>query len=160
MTRIRRIHEILLHNKKTISVAESCTAGLVSSLLTQFPGSSAYFKAGIIPYETKTKIDLLNILPQRIKRYGVVSREIAKDLAENIRIQTHSDIGVGITGFAGPDGGNQKNPIGTVYIGIASCKKTTVCRSIFQGTRKTIQTNAAKKTMFLLDKLLAPSYQL
>jgi nicotinamide-nucleotide amidase len=102
-----------------LALAESCTGGLLSQRLTDIPGSSAYTKTNIVAYANESKIQLLKINPALIERFGVVSEEVAIEMAEGIRELAKADIGLSITGIAGPDGGSKEKPIGTVYIAIA-----------------------------------------
>ncbi len=109
----------LAKQNKTIAVAESCTGGLLGKTITNSPGSSSYFKGGIIAYSNDIKITEVGVSRQTIIEYGAVSRETATELAENIRQKFKSDIGISITGIAGPGGGSAEKPVGTVWIGLA-----------------------------------------
>ena len=112
------IADLLIKNNLTISTAESCTSGLLASRLTDVPGSSQYFKGGSVCYSNELKINDMGIDKDLIERYGAVSEEVAKCLAKNIAQKNNTDLGIGITGIAGPDGGTEKKPVGLVFVGI------------------------------------------
>ena len=130
-----KLGELLIKNKLTISTAESCTGGLISKLLTDNAGSSKYFSGGITAYDNKLKTQLLGISKNIINKNGAVCEKVAIEMAKNIRIKTKSNIGISTTGISGPEGGNKKKPIGLVYIGISSEKKTDVKKFIFNFNR-------------------------
>ena len=112
------IADLLIKNNLTVSTAESCTSGLLASRLTDVPGSSRYFKGGSVCYSNELKINDMGIDKDLIERYGAVSEEVAKSLAKNIAQKNNTDLGIGITGIAGPDGGTEKKPVGLVFVGI------------------------------------------
>ena len=112
------IADLLIKNNLTISTAESCTSGLLASRLTDVSGSSQYFKGGSVCYSNELKINDIGIDKDLIERYGAVSEEVAKSLAKNIAQKNNTDLGIGITGIAGPDGGTEKKPVGLVFVGI------------------------------------------
>lgn len=154
---IKQIHQQLLHNHKTIAVAESCTGGLLANLLTQESGSSNYFLLGVVTYSNKSKEKILNIPTQTIAKYGAVSAQVAKLMAANIRKKIKSDFGIGITGIAGPSGATCTKPIGTVFIALAD-KNKTLCRLYsFSGQRADIRQKSAKAALHLLNLNLKTS---
>tara|TARA_B100000900_G_scaffold109573_1_gene91447 strand:- start:1108 stop:2400 length:1293 start_codon:yes stop_codon:yes gene_type:complete len=112
------IADLLIQNNLTVSTAESCTSGLLASRLTDVPGSSKYFKGGSVCYSNELKINDIGVDKGLIERYGAVSEEVAESLAKNIAKKNNTDIGIGITGIAGPDGGTEKKPVGLVFVGI------------------------------------------
>ena len=112
------IADLLIKNNLTVSTAESCTSGLLASRLTDVPGSSQYFKGGSVCYSNELKINDIGIDKDLIERHGAVSEEVAKSLAKNIAQKNNTDLGIGITGIAGPDGGTEKKPVGLVFVGI------------------------------------------
>ncbi len=112
------IADLLIQNNLTVSTAESCTSGLLASRLTDVPGSSKYFKGGSVCYSNELKINDIGVDKDLIERYGAVSEEVAESLAKNIAQKNNTDIGIGITGIAGPDGGTEKKPVGLVFVGI------------------------------------------
>ena len=113
------VANLLIDNNTTIATAESCTAGLLSAKLTDVAGSSKYFNGGIVCYSNELKSDLVGVKQQTLDSYGAVSEETAHELAINIAKKLNSDIGVSITGIAGPDGGTEKKPVGLVFVGIS-----------------------------------------
>ncbi len=110
------VAQLLCDKKMTVSVAESCTGGLISHKLTNISGSSAYYKRGFITYTNKSKIELLGIPEKILKQYGAVSAETAAEMANNVRKLSRTDIGLSATGIAGPGGGTPQKPVGLVYL--------------------------------------------
>ena len=119
----------------TIACAESCTGGLLTSTLTDVPGSSAYVVGSVISYANHVKSSILHVPEHVLTVCGAVSEETARVMAESIRQLMQTDIGVGITGIAGPDGGSADKPVGLVYIAVADRGHTMVKKNIFYGTR-------------------------
>ncbi len=115
----------------TVSVAESCTGGLIGKSFTDVSGASATFVGGMITYTNNIKINKLGVSAETVDRFTEVSFECAAEMAERARVYFESDIGVSATGFAGPVGGNEKDPVGTVYLGISAARKTSVFRISF-----------------------------
>ena len=114
----------------TIATAESCTGGLIGAAITSIPGSSTPFKGGIIAYDNKIKNKLLNVLPDMIHKYGAVSREVAQAMAVGALEALNVDMAVSVTGIAGPGGGSEEKPIGTVWMGLAT--QNGVTTKLFQ----------------------------
>ena len=142
--------KLFLKKKKTLSIAESCTGGLICHRLTNIPGSSKFFKAGLIVYSNETKIHLLKIPSQTLQKYGAVSEVVAEKMSQNIRQLLQTDFGVGITGIAGPTGGSVAKPVGLIFISVSS-KEKTICRKfIFKGSRLKIKTQAAMQALKML----------
>ncbi len=153
-TVVNKVHKNLLKRKKTIAVAESCTGGLLSSLLTSLSGSSKYFSLGLVTYSNKVKENILKIPGRLIAKEGVVSKKVAEMMAEQVRILAKTAYGISITGIAGPDGGSLKKPKGTVYIALRG-PKTKICKKLFfRGSRKTIQKKSAYMALELLLSIL------
>ena len=147
----KQLHNKLIKHKKTISVAESCTGGLLCSLLTKHPGASAYFLLGLVTYSNNSKKQILGIPEKIINKYGAVSDKVAILMAKNIRKKINADFGISITGIAGPTGATGLKPKGTVYIGL-STKNKIICRLfLLSGNREEIRKNAALKAMRLLS---------
>lgn len=131
---------ILLHNANlTLSVAESCTGGLVSKRITDVPGSSLVFKGGIIAYNNEVKIEKLSVPEEDINTSGAVSEIVAIQMARGARVLFNSDIGLSITGIAGPGGGSPDKPVGTVCFGFAIKDKVFSIKMYFKGSRKRIR---------------------
>lgn len=149
---VNQIHKTLIKNKKTIAVAESCTGGLLSNLLTQISGSSKYFILGIAAYSNRVKEDILKIPGQLIAKKGAVSQESAKRMALSVRELAKTDFGIGITGIAGPTGATPKKPIGTVFIAIDG-EDRKICKKFhFTGNRAGVRKKAALKALELLNE--------
>ncbi|MDB4349761.1 nicotinamide-nucleotide amidohydrolase family protein, partial [Omnitrophica bacterium] len=144
------VGRILTKSKKTLAIAESCTGGGVSDLITNVPGSSNYFTMGIIAYSNRNKIKRLNIKGDLIKKYGAVSKDVAKSMADNVREVANTDIGLGITGIAGPGGQTKKKPIGLVYIALSTKKKKIMKEFRFSGSREEIKLQASQQALNLL----------
>jgi PncC family amidohydrolase len=148
---LKQIHKKLLSNGKTVAVAESCTGGLLSELLTSLSGSSNYFLLGIVTYSNKSKEITLCIPTKIITKYGAVSRQVAILMAQNIRKKTKADFGLSITGIAGPNGATPTKPIGTVFMAFAN-KNKTLCRLfLFSGKREDIRKKSADQALRLLN---------
>lgn len=146
--------ELLTRQKKTLAIAESCTGGLVSNLVTDVPGSSVYFMGGITAYSNQSKIDVLKIPERIIQEEGVVSRTCAVAMAQNIRTILHSDIGLGLTGIAGPQGGSTQKPIGSVYIAVTNGEKT-ICKLFrFEGDRMQVKEKASETSLRMVKEFL------
>ncbi|MFA5149087.1 MAG: competence/damage-inducible protein A [Candidatus Omnitrophota bacterium] len=140
----------LLLRRMTLAVAESCTGGLIASRITDVPGSSKYFRLGIIAYSNDAKIRLLGVRPGTLAKFGAVSRQTAMEMAENIRTAADSDIGLSVTGIAGPSGATKGKPVGLVYIALAG-KKGCYCREFrFRGEREVVKFRTSQAALDLL----------
>jgi nicotinamide-nucleotide amidase len=146
----------LLKAKKTLAVAESCTAGGLASRITSVPGSSDYFKGGVIAYSNEVKKDMLGVQPKTLSRFGAVSPECAVEMAEGVRQKMKSSVGISITGIAGPSGGSAKKPVGLVYVGLAGLTPKPFSRRLhLLGDRETVRKRAASCALhFSLQELL------
>ena len=144
------VGRLLKKNKKTLGLAESCTGGLLSYLVTKASGSSDYYLGGVISYRDRIKTLTLGIPAGLIKQNGAVSEVVAKKMAQNIRSTFKADYGIGVTGIAGPTGGSAKKPVGLVYIALASKNKTLCRKKKFFGNRAEIQSRAANHALNLL----------
>lgn len=140
----------LIERGLTLAVAESCTGGLLGDLLTSFPGSSRYFIGGVIAYADAVKTALLGVDAATIGAYGAVSREVALEMAIGVRERLGTDLGVGITGIAGPDGGTAEKPVGLVFVAVVSAGGTAVKRCQFHGSRSDVKTGAAGVALELI----------
>ena len=149
-----QIHKILVNNGKTVSVAESCTGGLLSKLLTDLSGSSKYFILGIVAYNNKVKESVLKIPEKIILRNGAVSAEVAKRMAKAVKKIAKTDFGMGITGIAGPSGGSIEKPVGTVFIAVANKNRVIFKKFRFSGSRSIIRKKSALKALEFLINLV------
>ncbi len=138
----------------TLSVAESCTGGIVSERLTSISGSSRSFVGGAIVYSNELKSEFAGVPPSVLERYGAVSKETAQALAEGIRERCDTTLGVGVTGIAGPSGGTAEKPVGLVYIGVSDSKTTDVVERRFSGDRIRIRAYAAQTALDLVRRKL------
>lgn len=140
----------LLRANKTLAVAESCSGGLLSNMVTAIPGSSAAFLGGIVCYSVTSKQDWLGVPAAIIREHGTVSEVTAKHLAERVKGKLATDYGIGVTGIAGPDAIEDK-PVGLVYVALARPDQSTIVKALqLRGLRDTVQTSAAKQALFLL----------
>lgn len=151
---INTIAKLFIDTKTTISVAESCTGGLLGGALTDLPGSSAYFLGGFQTYTNKAKNEFLGVSNRTLEDYGAVSEQTAEEMAKNTREKFSSDIGVGITGIAGPSGGSNEKPVGTVWIGISTKSLTYAVKYIFSTNRKVNREMSVGKALELILKEL------
>lgn len=149
---IKEINGILTKSKTTLSVAESCTGGLLSSRLTQISGSSKYFKMAIVAYSNQAKVRLLKIDERLLKNKGAVSKEVALRMAKAIRKIAKTTLGVSITGIAGPSGGTEKKPVGRVFIAIVDKKYSNYWQFQFKGKREYVRIQASLAALKLIKK--------
>ncbi len=147
--------DLLRARKLSLSVAESCTGGLIGHRLTRIPGSSDYFERGVITYSNLSKVELLHVSKETLTTFGAVSAEVAEQMAGGVKEKSRTDIGLSVTGIAGPAGGTPGKPVGTVYIGLAVPGNTTAHHFLFRGTREMIQKLAAEAALDGLRRYLA-----
>ena len=138
------VAKILVKNNLTISVAESCTGGMVSSSLINYPGISSVFMEGCVTYSNEAKMKSLNVKEETLNSVGAVSEQCAKEMAEGVAARHNTNIGLSTTGIAGPEGGSEEKPVGLVYMGININDKTIVKKYIFNGDRQQIRYRACK----------------
>ena len=140
---------------QTVGVAESCTGGLLAARLTDLPGSSAYVRGGLVVYSTEAKAELAGVPASVIAAHGAVSCEVARALADGARARLGADVGIGITGIAGPDGGSEEKPVGTVWFSLCKADGTRIDRKVhLPGTRPDIRDRATTVALHLLRRLL------
>ncbi len=142
--------KLLRRSRRTLAVAESCTGGLVGHRITQVPGSSDYFRGGVVAYADAVKEAVLGVPSSTLRRQGAVSPQIARAMADGIRKLTGSDLGLAITGIAGPAGGSKTKPVGLVYLGLATPQGTQVQRHQFSGDRSTVKFKASQAALDLV----------
>ncbi len=144
------VGSLLSRARKTLAVAESCTGGLISSRITDVPGSSAYFRMGIAAYSNDIKSGLLGVRSVTLRRHGAVSRQTAVEMAKNVKKSAGADIGLSVTGIAGPSGAVKDKPVGLVYIAI-SMEGRTACKVFrFRGDREVIKFRSSQAALDLL----------
>ncbi|TFB08067.1 competence/damage-inducible protein A [Candidatus Atribacteria bacterium MT.SAG.1] len=149
------VGNLLKTKKLKLAIAESCTGGMLGEIITRIPGSSEYFQGGVISYNAKIKEDLLKISPEVIEKYGEVSEQTAQLMAEGVRINCHSDIGISITGIAGPGGATEKKKVGLVYMALADSKKTIAQKHQLFGSRQLIRLRASRRALNMLRNYLS-----
>ena len=155
MFRVKEIEEqvleLLSKHGLSISFAESCTGGLLSHRITNIPGSSRCYLGSVVSYSNDVKNKLLGVAEETLKEHGAVSRQCATEMADGVRKLLCSDIGVSITGIAGPGGGTQEKPVGLVYIALSS-KDGTECKKFnFSGNRKENKKSSADAALAMLE---------
>src|SRR5207247_2327227 len=127
----------------TLALAESCTGGLLSARLTEVPGASSFLERSFVTYSNRSKIEEVGVDAALIERVGAVSEEVAAAMAAGVRRVAGTDVGVGITGIAGPDGGTPEKPVGLVFVSLDGAAGTRVRRAVFPGARDRVRYQAA-----------------
>lgn len=145
---------LLLANHMSVSAAESCTGGLIGKLITDMPGSSAYFAGSAVTYWNQAKEKVLTVSSDTLKKYTAVSAETAAEMARGSRALYGTDIAVSTTGYAGPGEGERGEPAGLVYIGVDGSWGTEVYKEQFRGGRKSVRYGAAEKALFYAAQYL------
>ena len=146
---------LLRERSLTVACAESCTGGLIGHRLTEVPGSSDYFLESAVVYSNRAKIRRLGVPAALIEKHGAVSAPVARAMALGIRKTSGADIGVAVTGVAGPGGGTARKPVGLVYVAIARSRGTKVLRNLFFGGRTQVKFQSSQKALDMLRKTLA-----
>jgi len=149
--------KMLARSKQTIAVAESVTGGLIAHRITNVSGSSGYFKMAVIAYSNAAKLKLLGVSGEKLKKCGAVSKEIALEMAEGVKRLSRSDIGIGVTGIAGPTGARGKKSVGLVYIGVAVNETKMVKKCRFLGNREEIKFQASSAALRITCEVLSRS---
>jgi nicotinamide-nucleotide amidase len=145
---------LLTARNQTLALAESCTGGFIANRLTNIPGASAVFLAGLVTYSNEAKHQFLGVLPATLAEHGAVSDPIAREMAEGARRQTGADFALSVTGIAGPSGGSDAKPVGTVFIGLATAEKTVVRRQLNRYDRETFKYLTSQQALDLLRRAL------
>ena len=151
---MKSLIRILTKNNQKISVAESCTGGLLASSITSVSGASKIFKLGLVTYSNQSKIKILKINKNIIKKYGAVSHECCFAMVKNLSKISKANINVSITGIAGPKGGSKQKPVGLVYIGVKRGTKIQINKCLFKSKkRSSIQKATVKKALNLILRI-------
>jgi PncC family amidohydrolase len=137
-----------------LAVAESCTGGLVSHRITNVPGSSDYFLGGITAYANEVKMRLLGVSRETLETCGAVSRETALEMAQGVRLALQADVGLGITGIAGPGGGTPQKPVGLVWIALSTDRMSDAKRFLWSGDRLQVKEQSAQAALEWLVEFL------
>lgn len=151
----RLIGDVLRERGLKLALAESCTGGLLSSLMTDIPGSSDYFLGSVVAYANDAKTALLGVKASTLRKHGAVSARAAKELALGARKALGADISAAITGIAGPGGGTSEKPVGLVFIAVSKGRTTAVRRFEFRGARRSIKKQSAGAALSMLAEALA-----
>ena len=146
----RRLQERCLAAGLTVAAAESCTGGLVTHVLTEVPGSSAYLLGGVVSYADRAKAELLGVDPDHLAAHGAVSAQVARAMANGVRQRFGADLGVAVTGIAGPDGGSDAKPVGLTYVAVADEAGVEVRRLLWAGERSANKRDSAGAALELL----------
>ena len=154
MTVAEEIGGILTERGQTLAIAESLTGGLVASMVTDVPGSSAYLIEGVVAYANESKMERLGVREDTLIAHGAVSEEVACEMAEGVRSVLGADWGISTTGIAGPIGDTEDKPLGLVYVAVAGEEGTEVRRNVFSGDRLEVKRASAEAVLALLLEAL------
>ena len=150
MSILESLHDLCVSKAVTVAVAESCTSGLIASKLTALSGSSTFFKGGVVAYQNEIKTKILGVSQSIIDLKTEVSEEVVELMSISVLEQFDADFSIATSGYAGPTGGTINNPIGTVFIAIASLMSVKVERFVFFGNRQGVVNQASEKALELL----------
>ena len=150
MSLLNNLQQLCIEKGVSVAVAESCTAGLIAYKLTTVSGSSSYFKGGVIAYQNEIKTKTLGVSRSIIDEKTEVSAEVVEQMTKSVLEKFDADFAVATSGYAGPTGGTNKNPIGTVFIAIASVEGVVVSRFVFSGNRQSVVNQASESALGLL----------
>jgi nicotinamide-nucleotide amidase len=141
---------LLTARRQTVTLAESCTGGLIAHRLTNVPGASVVFLAGLVAYSNDAKESFIGVRAQTLAEHGAVSEAVAREMAEGIRTRTGADYAISVTGIAGPGGGTAAKPVGTVWIGLSSARGTAACHRVNPWDRETFKYVTSQQALDLL----------
>jgi len=150
----QKVGRLLAERGLSLALAESCTGGLIGHRLTNVAGSSAYFERGMVVYSNRAKEELLGVSPQTLANHGAVSPETAREMALGARQRAGADLGLAVTGIAGPEGGTPGKPVGTVYFGLAHGERVETHHRRFRGNRSQVKAQSAETALDLLRRHL------
>lgn len=153
------VGELLTEHGLKLATAESCTGGLIGHLVTNMAGSSRYYLGGVIAYSNEAKVRLLGVRPGTLEKYGAVSSETVIEMAIGVRKAMAADIGISVSGIAGPGGGSPDKPVGTVWIGLSSEAEEYSRQFLWSGDRLAIKTQSAQTALKLLVELLQNEHE-
>lgn len=145
-----RVGEILRWHGLQLATAESCTGGLIGHLLTNVAGSSDYYRGGVIAYANEAKTRLLGVNRETLEKFGAVSQEAAIEMARGVRMALSADIAISVTGIAGPSGGSEEKPVGTVWIGLSTPAEEHAWHFLWSGDRLAVKKQSARAALNLL----------
>ncbi|MBR3628709.1 MAG: CinA family protein [Elusimicrobia bacterium] len=145
---------MLIETKRTVSVAESCTGGMIAERITNTPGSSMCFKQSVVTYSNEAKMRILNVKKETLDNFGAVSEQTANEVLNGILSLSKAEYAISVTGIAGPDGGSTEKPVGLVYIGVSFNGNNEVNKFLFLGTRQDIRERATNVALDSLRRLI------
>jgi PncC family amidohydrolase len=149
-----RVGEVLRSKKLTLALAESCTGGLIASMITDVPGSSDYFLASLVTYDNRSKAALLGVGERTLAEHGAVSEEVAREMASGARRAAGADVGLSVTGIAGPGGATPTKPVGLVHFALDIRGEVTAEKVVFPGDRSAIKRAAAEHALGMIASRL------
>jgi PncC family amidohydrolase len=144
------VGELLLEKGLWLATAESCTGGLVGHLITNVSGSSNYYRGGVVSYANEAKMHLLGVRPETLEKFGAVSEQTVLEMARGVRKALQADIGISVSGIAGPTGGTPEKPVGTVWIGLSAPNGELVNHHLWTGDRLSIKEQSAQAALRLV----------
>ncbi len=151
----KKIVNTLLERNLWLATAESCTGGLIAATITDVAGSSGCFGYGVVTYSNEAKHRLINVSEESLANWGAVSPQVAEEMARGVKAVSGANIGIAVTGIAGPGGGSAEKPVGLVYIGMAAGNEVEIVKNLFSGTRQEIRYATVAKALSLVDAYLA-----
>lgn len=157
MTDLNGLAQLFQNSGLTLALAESCTAGLLAARIADQPGCSVWFRGGVVAYHNDLKQQLLGVLPDLLIQHGAVSEPVASAMAVGVREVCGADLGLAVTGIAGPDGGTPEKPVGTVYLALADQYGCETIRCQFGGDRAAVRQQTVEKGLLLLKVRLMAS---
>lgn len=146
----QELADLLLSLKLTVAVAESCTGGLISHRLTNISGSSGYYEMGVVSYSNRSKVALLAVPDSILNAHGAVSKACVVAMASGVKNLAGTDLGLAVSGIAGPTGGTAQKPVGTVHMALAGPKEVQYWRLFFEGTRQEIKARTSEEALLRL----------
>lgn len=155
---MEQFFNMLKKYKMTVSTAESCTGGMIASAITDISGASAFFGLGVVTYSNEAKQKLIGVRPETLIKYGAVSGQTAEEMAKGVAQLADSDIGISVTGIAGPTGGTPEKPVGLVYIGISGKYGTFSYKNNFKGNRSEVRTQTVVRAFELASDYINKFY--
>lgn len=149
--RVEKLHDSLRQSGARLATAESCTGGLIGGKITSVPGSSDVFEGGVIAYSNRIKREKLGVSESTLKDHGAVSEPVARRMVEGVCDRFEVDVGVSVSGIAGPSGGTKEKPVGLVYLGFSVDGRVDVLRNVYDGIRASVREQTVRT---VVDKLL------
>lgn len=147
---VERVAALCLERGLTVGTAESCTGGLIAKLLTDRPGSSEFFRGGVVSYSNEAKVALLGVRAEELAAHGAVSAQVARSMAAGVRSRVGADVAISVTGIAGPGGGSKAKPLGLTYVAVADADGADVRRFVWSSDRAANRESGARAALELL----------